>query len=416
MDDLLPDGPKRFYQDEPMRAWRAAERNREDRFDITRMDPRRAASHAEHYLRAARYTHHQFWYLELAHDALGIAGRKPEAVRLMEENRERFIGNYLRDRFFAKRARLAGDTAAEGSMLAAAVRARPDLWSNFDELASAQLRQYDERAAQQTLLSFPDFRDHTDMSFEAGASACNGAATLERAGESTLASPLFEICARSHRSSYWHWFAKMRLALARGDYRQALALSSYLSRNDGVNSRRDLITTATLHFLLAEPDAGWKAVSEMAKVLDEAEPLATAFVGHRIQGGTDEQLLQYAAQWTRPGSSQFIALLIEFRGIGRQECDGDLAVLGFEPLTHLAALVATHSIPDHQQLSSDRAPQGAEELDDLLALHRASEEAKVETPPRQCGNSRHLLPREALLDDRSVSAQAPASRNRALLR
>lgn len=309
MDDLLPDGPKRFYQDEPMRAWRAAERNREDRFDITRMDPRRAASHAAHYLRAARYTHHQFQYLERAHDALSVAGRKPEAIRLVEENRERFIGNYLRDRFLASRARLAGDTAAEGALLAAAVRARPDVWSNFWELAFAQLRQRTPQAAQQTLLSFPEFRGQAYLSLEVGESACDGAIMLQQAGEPALARPLFETCARSYKESYWHWFAQMHLALARSDYRQALSLSNYLSSDEGF--REDLVTTAMLHFLLGEADAGWKVVSDMAQVLNNAEPLAAAFVGHRIQGSSDEQLLQYATQWTRPGDSQMVALLRE---------------------------------------------------------------------------------------------------------
>jgi len=67
------------------------------------------------------------------------------------------------------------------------------------------------------------------------------------------------------------------------------------------------------------------------------------------------------------------------------------------------------AVPEDQQLLADRCLQGFEELNDLRALDRAGEEAKVETPIAHTGDNRELLPGEAVLQDRCLAFLGPGS-------
>src|SRR5271165_73725 len=107
---------------------------------------------------------------------------------------------------------------------------------------------------------------------------------------------------------------------------------------------------------------------------------------------------------------------IELGSVGRKKRDGDAAILLFEPSADEPTLVRADPVPDDQQLAANLPVQGRQEFDDLLALDGAREEAKIKAPPGQAGDRRHLLPGEALLDDRGVPPQRPGARDRALLR
>jgi hypothetical protein len=310
LDELLSDPPKHLYQDEPMRPWRQPESNRADRFDGTRLDPRRAASYAAHFLRAARYTHEQFWYLERAFDYLTSAGRKDEARRLVDENRERFVGNYLRDLFLAKMARMAGDTAAEASLLAAAIRARPDLPSNYEALALAQLRDRAPGEAQRTLLSQPALSSGDATPCETAERGYAAGMILVDVGELDLARPLLEISSRAATDLCWNKLSTIRLAMEGGDYRRALALSEGLVSDHGYTEA--LAKTAMMYFLIGDAEAGWKAFHSLWQPPKDVEPFSAAFAGHRIQGSSDEQIVRFATDWTLPNQDQFAALCKEY--------------------------------------------------------------------------------------------------------
>src|SRR5574337_1209049 len=106
---------------------------------------------------------------------------------------------------------------------------------------------------------------------------------------------------------------------------------------------------------------------------------------------------------------------IQFGGVGRQEGNRDPAVLLFEPLPHAPTLVRADAVPNDQQLVPDLALESAQEFDDLFASDCTVDEAEVEAPPGEPGDGRHLLPGEALLDDRGMPTQPPSASHRALL-
>src|SRR5581483_447594 len=107
---------------------------------------------------------------------------------------------------------------------------------------------------------------------------------------------------------------------------------------------------------------------------------------------------------------------VELGRVGRQERNGEAAILLFQPLPQGLALVRSHAVPNDQQRARDLPDQGTEKLDDLLGTDRAIEEAEVKAPPAQSSDGRHLLPREALLDHGGVSFQRPGAGDRTLLR
>src|SRR6478672_3099770 len=106
---------------------------------------------------------------------------------------------------------------------------------------------------------------------------------------------------------------------------------------------------------------------------------------------------------------------IELGSVRRQEGDGDAPVLFIEPLPERAALVGTDAIPHDQQWLANVPEQCGQKLNDLRGTDRAVEEAKIEAPPAQARDCRHLLPGEALLDDRRLSSQSPSTGDWTLL-
>ena len=102
---------------------------------------------------------------------------------------------------------------------------------------------------------------------------------------------------------------------------------------------------------------------------------------------------------------------IEFGSVGRQTGDGKMTALFLKPGAYLATAVDGCAIPDDQERALDLALEGAEEFDDLLRANGAGKEAEVELPERQSGDRRQLLPGEAVLQHRRVTAQTPSTRH-----
>ena len=86
------------------------------------------------------------------------------------------------------------------------------------------------------------------------------------------------------------------------------------------------------------------------------------------------------------------------------------ATLGLHMGAHELRAVGLQTVSDDQQLLADRRPQGFKKFDDLGALDRAVEQAKVESPIGDSGNHRQPLPAEAELRHRRLTLRSPRSR------
>lgn len=100
---------------------------------------------------------------------------------------------------------------------------------------------------------------------------------------------------------------------------------------------------------------------------------------------------------------------IEFRGVGRQARNRDMAVQFFQPGIELAAAMDGRAIPDDQQRLLDLALERAKKFDDLLGTNGAGKEPEIELRERQTRNGRELLPGKAVLKNRRLAAQAPGA-------
>ena len=100
---------------------------------------------------------------------------------------------------------------------------------------------------------------------------------------------------------------------------------------------------------------------------------------------------------------------IEFRGIGRQARNRNMAVQLYEPGVEFSAAMDGSTIPDDQQRLLDLALEGTEKFDDLLGANGPGKEPEVALREGQTGNGRELLPSEAVLKNRCLAAQAPSA-------
>src|SRR5260221_321026 len=100
---------------------------------------------------------------------------------------------------------------------------------------------------------------------------------------------------------------------------------------------------------------------------------------------------------------------IHLRGVGGQELQGDATALSLDVFAHESGAVRRQSVPDDQQLLTDRSMQHLEELNDLRCANAAVVEAKIESPERDARNHRHLLPAEAVLQHGCLAFLGPGT-------
>src|ERR1051325_7649843 len=142
---------------------------------------------------------------------------------------------------------------------------------------------------------------------------------------------------------------------------------------------------------------------------------------HRFQATTSEVTDFSKMRWTQVGDLMLLQICpdrldrIELRRVRWQERDADAPMLFIEPLPQRSTLMRTSAVPHNQQWFADVLTQCGQKLNDLSRSDRPVEESKVEAPPAQARDGRHLLPGKALLNDGRLSSESPSTRDRALL-
>lgn len=103
---------------------------------------------------------------------------------------------------------------------------------------------------------------------------------------------------------------------------------------------------------------------------------------------------------------------VQIGRVGRQESDLDLALGIVEIVADQFRPVGPEPIPDNQQSPLQMAPEGLQELDDLLLPDAAFVEAKQTIRAREPGDHRQVRPVEVKLDDGCLSPGCPCSHPR----
>jgi len=98
---------------------------------------------------------------------------------------------------------------------------------------------------------------------------------------------------------------------------------------------------------------------------------------------------------------------VEFRGVSWETFYPDFTVQTFQVLTHEAAAMGGHAVPDDEKFTFDVTLKVFQEIDHLLGLDRTGVEAKIKVPPRQPGDGREFLPVEVELQNRGLASGTP---------
>ncbi len=91
---------------------------------------------------------------------------------------------------------------------------------------------------------------------------------------------------------------------------------------------------------------------------------------------------------------------VQVRGIWRQVCQLDCAVLAGHVRAHLAAAVSLEAIPEDQQRLLQVSAHYLQELNDFWRVDRPFVQAKAVVGQTQTGCHRQLLPLEVAVDHR----------------
>lgn len=100
---------------------------------------------------------------------------------------------------------------------------------------------------------------------------------------------------------------------------------------------------------------------------------------------------------------------VEFRGIGRQELELDVAVLTIDVLFDESAAMRRQTVPDNQQFARDLSLEVSQERHDLGPADGAGKQPEIELPPGDARDCRELVPVEVVLQHRGLSPRGPAA-------
>ena len=100
---------------------------------------------------------------------------------------------------------------------------------------------------------------------------------------------------------------------------------------------------------------------------------------------------------------------VEFRSIGWQALQMDIAVLLSYVFLYQAASVGRQTIPHDSQSAANVLLEMFQKFDHLRSLDAAGEESEVEIPDRDACDGRKTLPVEGILQNRGLAAWGPGS-------
>jgi len=208
--------------------------------------------------------------------------------------KSRFGGHPRRAQILASQGAAQQDPAAQaaaapgGDQLArleAAIRERPDTWSNYGALARYHKERGDNAAALKAFMAFPGFEnprgyDAVSLSNQAYAAASD----FFWRGHLDEARPLFQVAADLGTGSAASISSQARLSLLDGDFGTHARLShSRAQRYNDPYGYRDYLAWLFAFGLRRE---GWTGFAQLHGSMQNPQVWLAADVGHRIEGRT----------------------------------------------------------------------------------------------------------------------------------
>jgi hypothetical protein len=290
--------PYQKYLDEPVRWYRgevASERLQFERVSFSEREMQRNAADAA---RRLAYSDRNARPLRELVRWLRRAGRTQEALAVVQENAQRFVGTAAHAELLAEASESG---AADADTLAAyreLLQLDPDSWDARRRVAMLQMERGEPRRAQETFLAFPGFADRegqnvvglSNRAFEAGQ-------YLYRRGEPALAEPLFMYSARLGTGAAAEMHSRELLALMESDLGAAMREARHQVERyqSGAAAMRYL---AYLFVQNKQSDA-WAAFGDFANRFGDETVWSAAYIAHRLQGVEGAEVEAWLADQSR---------------------------------------------------------------------------------------------------------------------
>lgn len=245
--------------------------------------------------RSLLYTHAEFGYFKGYYARLLEKRGKEAAARFLEANPRRFNGHPDRPMVLADAGRGAGRPDETSRRLEEAIAATPDVWKLYKALGDARLVDGDFPGAAEAYGRFPPFTSAgrgsepviiSNNAFEAGVALWLRGAVEE-------ARPFLSFTANSRTGSAAEMMSGAILALLDRDFPLALERLSALVQR--YNDPQGMMYAIELLHLLGRSEEGWALFDKgLSSVGDRKYLLLVgAFVGHRLEGRTDDELFEW---------------------------------------------------------------------------------------------------------------------------
>ena len=258
----------------------------------------------DNYLRnlalSLKYTNHDIWYLTV----LNEASSEEDAKSLLSKNQHRFIGHPKRVSFLAKAKKKLGDEDGAIQLYRTAIKNGEAGWDTYWNLGSSYLTNGQYAEADKVFHQYPGFVTKSkEKAVELSNYASNAGSLLFWRGAYDKAIPFFEISADLKTGSGAGLISATRLAMMKGDYISAAKyVLNRAKRYDNGHAYGQYLTF--LHLLGFSTEA-WKGFSVLAQGYFEPEIWDSAFVGHRLQNTSNQELAQWLTkQYEKQGTTE----------------------------------------------------------------------------------------------------------------
>jgi hypothetical protein len=285
----------RKYLDEPPRWYRATVPTERLRFERVSYGAREIEREIAATRRRLQYSDRHAQPLRDLVRWLRRAGRTEEALALVEESRNRFVGTVARAELQAESSEIAGRSADLLPAFRELLELDPDSWDARSRLAKAYFESGKVAQAQETWLAFPGFASHegqnvvglSNRAFEAGN-------YLYQRGEARNAVPLFALSTSLRTGSAREIHSRELLAVMENDMDSALKWARY--QVDRYNDSNAAMRQMLYLFLLGQGERAWGQFPDYANRFGTEEVWTAAFVAHRMQGLEGRALENWLAQ------------------------------------------------------------------------------------------------------------------------
>ncbi|HJU39365.1 MAG TPA: hypothetical protein VJ724_07295 [Tahibacter sp.] len=226
--------------------------------------------------------------LEL-HLRVSIASGQPVAPAIGEAL-QRFRGA---PQIASLRLAAGGGTKPDVAAMRTAVADAPADWQLRSTLATALVESGDYDGARDTVASWPGLADPNASTVAAANRIHEIARLLYWHGASGQARALYGIAADYDNGAEATLIARIRVRVLDGDLSGARAISQQrVARYDNPYGHAEYLA---LSFALGPSKDTWRAFDDVAGRFDEPAAWQAAFVGHRVDGHTDREVLDWAS-------------------------------------------------------------------------------------------------------------------------